>query len=439
MLTIIQISSKNRFQFTLSVLISVCLWSGVWVAPSAEAGSRPPQVQNLQLHKDSSSELKVTWDKQENVDFYVLTIDPDNYSKKTHDSIRGNSFSIDFRNWFGPEEAGGMQFIAHPKVTVNSCNWLLFSWIGLKLCNNPEKKTLEKFFYRKSEFTLTSENGAERWPGSSYIVRWLFLAYNPLKHNAMVELRIIDPDGLAYEHINLDAEEKKYKFQIDKNLLPIDRDPALEKWKVEGRLIIKAGFIDPKGDGKYYLLPDRKGDWETVNFFVRESGLNNTRANDTYKWIDEDIKCVRDDYTKLVWEATDRAQTFRWGGKTARDKDKQRGYRDWDSVIEEANQIELCGYNDWRVPTASELYGLIKIGDYEKDYESIDDKHRFINQYIFKNTGITYWTVTPSANGDDKAWVFNFKTGRSFLEPLDQFHSVRLVCDLPCQSSKDKD
>ena len=428
MLTIIQISSKNRFQFTLSVLISVCLWSGVWVAPSAEAFTSPPpppRVQNLDFDVVSNSQLKVFWDKQENIAIYTLYISSKNYPKKLEfEWMKLNSHTIDFSNWSSPDGMGWEYTEPPILIGVKGCSFGRI--VPLNCSELAALKITDIHFYRKPEFSLTSENGAVRWPGSSYTVQWGYGVYSFFKKMAKVELQIINPDGeVAYvEDKNLDLKKKQYTFQIDKNA-------ALGKWKVQGRL-----------GANQYSIPGLSTKWDVNSFFVMESELDTKKrlkakgVNNTYNWIDEDKKCVRDEVTKLVWEATDRAETFRWGGKTARDKNKQRGYREWDPVIEEANQIELCGYNDWRVPTASELYGLIKIGD----YESNDDKHRFINQYIFKDTGITYWTATRSVNEhENSAWVVDFKTGESVLEPLYQSHRVRLVCDLPCQSSKDKD
>ena len=45
----------------------------------------------------------------------------------------------------------------------------------------------------------------------------------------------------------------------------------------------------------------------------------------------------------------DQNHSYRWGTTV---------YGDWDPVIESANNNNLCGFNDWRVPTAAELQQL---------------------------------------------------------------------------------
>ena len=45
----------------------------------------------------------------------------------------------------------------------------------------------------------------------------------------------------------------------------------------------------------------------------------------------------------------DQNHSYRWGTAV---------YGDWDPVIESANNNNLCGFNDWRVPTAAELQQL---------------------------------------------------------------------------------
>ncbi len=79
----------------------------------------------------------------------------------------------------------------------------------------------------------------------------------------------------------------------------------------------------------------------------------------------EEWSCVKDKVAGLVWEVKsddggihDRDNKYRWGGLTAQGAGYGAYYDDWNSLVEGANEENLCGYSNWRVPTRLELRGI---------------------------------------------------------------------------------
>ena len=119
--------------------------------------------------------------------------------------------------------------------------------------------------------------------------------------------------------------------------------------------------------------------------------------------------CVRDNVTGLVWEVKtddggihDRDNTYRWGGKTALGTGYGEYYPDWDTLVDGSNTERLCGYSDWRVPTRTELQGLVHYG---RSYPAID------TDYLPNRPASYFWSASPSGGSSSSAWVVAFGYG----------------------------
>jgi VCBS repeat-containing protein len=148
--------------------------------------------------------------------------------------------------------------------------------------------------------------------------------------------------------------------------------------------------------------------------------------------------CVKDNVTGLTWEVkTDvgfsdkgtnihhKDNTYQWGGISALGKKVSTlgtYYKDWDTLVKGSNRAKLCGYNDWRVPTAVELQSIVHYG-IVKPSPKIDKKY-------FPNTVPSrYWSSLPHSDKRNIAWSVNFSDGIDVdrLNSRSESHSVRLV------------
>ena len=162
--------------------------------------------------------------------------------------------------------------------------------------------------------------------------------------------------------------------------------------------------------------------------------------------------CVLDNVTGLIWEVklpqnspnTSRGAdvTYRWGGLTAIGPGHPDFVGDfygatskhaWNDLVNELNSIELCGYDDWRVPTIDELISIIDLG-YQEIYSST---YRMDKLYFPHSDQVSdgYWSASPSSyygsTGDNyHAWtVFSRRGTENATLNRDRrsFLGVRLV------------
>lgn len=136
-------------------------------------------------------------------------------------------------------------------------------------------------------------------------------------------------------------------------------------------------------------------------------------------------ECVRDNVTGLIWEQKtddgslrDKDNTYTWYSK-----DNNGGYvglenggKNTYQYIQELNAMNYCGYNDWRLPTFSELDSIV---DYGRVNPAINP--------IFTNTQSRfYWSSSPFASRNNYAWGVSFGTGGDDYYK-DSSHYVRAV------------
>ena len=127
--------------------------------------------------------------------------------------------------------------------------------------------------------------------------------------------------------------------------------------------------------------------------------------------------CVRDNLTGLIWEVkTDVGDSSNTANIHHKDNTYQWGDNNWQSLVDGSNAGNgLCGFSDWRVPTADELASILLIGS----NPSIDT-HYFANTVSYQ-----YWTSTAYASGF--ARVVYFDDSDFVYETRGNLYRVRLV------------
>lgn len=139
--------------------------------------------------------------------------------------------------------------------------------------------------------------------------------------------------------------------------------------------------------------------------------------------------CVKDNVTGLAWEVKTTTEgihnndnTYLWGGLTAlgRDYPEREGvyYDDWNELVQGSNDEKSCSFDDWRVPTVTELSSIINKGTFNS---AIDTNY-------FPNTAPSrFWLSSPIARYDSVAWKVNFDYGNANNGFRYNFNRVRLV------------
>ncbi len=145
--------------------------------------------------------------------------------------------------------------------------------------------------------------------------------------------------------------------------------------------------------------------------FTKLDVSGNPLANQSVDYATMIWTCVQDNVTGLVWEVKttttgihNRDNTYQWGGLTAigRDNSNRKGtYYEpsWNELINGSNSATLCGYDNWRVPTASELSSIVIKGTI----------NQVVDPNFFPNTASDfYWSASPVASNDITAWIVYF-------------------------------
>ncbi len=99
--------------------------------------------------------------------------------------------------------------------------------------------------------------------------------------------------------------------------------------------------------------------------------------------------CVMDNLTGLMWPKN---------GNLA------GGYMTWNSAIDYANNLTLCGYSDWRLPNVNELESLVNA--------DVSNTATWLNTQGFYNVlSGSYWSSTTGADSTDDSWVVAIWSG----------------------------
>ena len=124
-----------------------------------------------------------------------------------------------------------------------------------------------------------------------------------------------------------------------------------------------------------------------------------------------DHVCVRDNVTGLMWEV-------KTNDSGLRDQDWTYVWNTINAYAQAVNDVGLCGFRDWRIPTVTELTSIV---DYSNTTPSIATKY-------FPNTKSGwYWTSTTASYGSGSAWAVTFHHGQISDNARSKPYFVRLV------------
>lgn len=230
------------------------------------------------------------------------------------------------------------------------------------------------------------------------------------------------------------------------------------------------GLINDTGIGECYNnsqrincnndeFPNQDGDVGRDSFANRlgkigkgDLAFDYTKLNEFADELSDDasnFSCIRDNTTGLVWEVKspysgvlpnttlrDGQNHYIWQGSvnsgdvtgsanTTCPSNTDCGLQ---TYIDEVNALDFCGGSNWRLPTYTELLGLI---DYGKDGQNI-----LIDTAFFPNTPATnilghlrYWTSQTAVDGASlsQAYTIDMMDGNDLAYPKDKTAYVRLV------------
>lgn len=152
-----------------------------------------------------------------------------------------------------------------------------------------------------------------------------------------------------------------------------------------------------------------------------------------------DGDCVEDKSTGLIWEKKtqnrglrDAGNFYSWynpkdlsngGHAGVADNGKCRGgiNCDTDAYVKAINELKLCGFSDWRLPTRAELMSLVQYSGQKKGKGLID------RRYFPTATSDWYWAADSDDLNPSRAWYVLFFNGRYMKAPKSMAKRIRLV------------
>ena len=121
------------------------------------------------------------------------------------------------------------------------------------------------------------------------------------------------------------------------------------------------------------------------------------------RYTDNGDGTISDQRTDLMWMKCTYGQTYSSGSctGTATSGDWQAAFAAADASNAANSNAGTYGHTDWRLPNKKELSSIVDLGNTPST----------VNQTIFPSTqAAAYWTATPSAADDSKAFTIDFTT-----------------------------
>ena len=158
-------------------------------------------------------------------------------------------------------------------------------------------------------------------------------------------------------------------------------------------------------------------------------------------------RCVVDEVSGLVWEVKHSDSTkqdfhfaddkFTWynsnssinggnigdwnrssGSCYGYDVNNPRTYCHIEQFVKRVNNKGLCGFNDWRMPTRTELTSLLHFGEAQPTIDS---------RYFPNTLNNFYWAKNPVVGREIEAWAVNFEFGSTSPLRKTDLRPTRLV------------
>lgn len=138
----------------------------------------------------------------------------------------------------------------------------------------------------------------------------------------------------------------------------------------------------------------------SLTSFASEMIINETKK------LEKKSSLTRDNAKSVV---TDSDTGMMW-------KDDYQTKKVWSEAVEYCKSLTLGGFNDWHLPTISELES---IADYTEHKPAIKSGFDNVTSHI-------YWSATVDASDVNEAWFVLFENGRSYT--LDKKNKANVKC-----------
>ena len=129
--------------------------------------------------------------------------------------------------------------------------------------------------------------------------------------------------------------------------------------------------------------------------------------------------CVRDNVTGLVWEGKTTSGVRSGTNTYTNHGDNRSG--DASEYVNMVNALNLCGFNDWRLPEAEELHNIV-------NYGVAGSGPKITADWFLHTETDAYWSATPDVHSTSFGWTMSFTADAGIKRTFrPNSHPVRLV------------